>query len=92
MHLRGAQRCSRLLLALKCESEPELKAALCRSHTLTPVRHTFNDIYPTGDEMRRLETPYLQARYQAPGISQRAHIRMPTSMKLLASAIAAPRG
>lgn len=31
-----------------------MKAALCRSHTLTPARSTFNDIFPTDDEMRQL--------------------------------------
>jgi hypothetical protein len=31
-----------------------MKAALCRSHTLKPARATFNDIYPTQEEMRRL--------------------------------------
>ncbi len=35
-------------------SKDLVKAALCRSHTLTPARPTFNDIYPTDDEMRRL--------------------------------------
>jgi hypothetical protein len=29
-------------------------AALCRSHTLTPSREGFNDIFPTVDDMRRL--------------------------------------
>jgi hypothetical protein len=34
---------------------PELMdAALIRSHTLTPARPGFNDIFPTHDEMRRL--------------------------------------
>ncbi len=31
-----------------------MKAALCRSHTLTPARPTFNDIYPTDDQMRKI--------------------------------------
>jgi hypothetical protein len=35
-------------------SKDLVKAALCRSHTLTPARPTFNDIYPTDDEMRQL--------------------------------------
>ena len=32
---------------------PLMEAALCRSHTLTPARAGFNDVFPT-DEMRRL--------------------------------------
>ena len=35
-------------------SKDLMKAALCRSHTLTPARPTFNDIFPTDDEMRQL--------------------------------------
>lgn len=31
-----------------------MDAALCRSHTLTPSRPGFNDIFPTHDQMRRL--------------------------------------
>lgn len=31
-----------------------LNAALCRSHTLTPAREGFNDIFPTPDQMRAL--------------------------------------
>lgn len=31
-----------------------MDAALCRSHTLTPARPGFNDIFPTHDQMRRL--------------------------------------
>ena len=31
-----------------------MKAALCRSHTLTPARPGFNDIFPTRDQMRSL--------------------------------------
>lgn len=31
-----------------------MKAALCRSHTLTPARPGFNDIFPTTDQMRQL--------------------------------------
>ena len=30
-----------------------IDAALCRSHTLTPARAGFNDIFPTVDEMKR---------------------------------------
>ncbi len=31
-----------------------MKAALCRSHTLTPARPGFNDIFPSRDQMRAL--------------------------------------
>jgi hypothetical protein len=31
-----------------------MKAALCRSHTLTPARPGFNDIFPTREQMRQL--------------------------------------
>ncbi len=31
-----------------------LNAALCRSHTLTPAREGFNDIFPTPEQMRAL--------------------------------------
>ena len=31
-----------------------MNAALCRSHTLTPARKGFNDIFPTHDQMREL--------------------------------------
>jgi hypothetical protein len=31
-----------------------MNAALCRSHTLTPARAGFNDIFPTDDDMRRI--------------------------------------
>jgi hypothetical protein len=31
-----------------------MDAALCRSHTLTPAREGFNDIFPSNDDMRRL--------------------------------------
>jgi hypothetical protein len=31
-----------------------MKAALCRSHTLTPARPGFNDIFPTREQMREL--------------------------------------
>ena len=32
-----------------------MQAALCRSHTLTPARPGFNDIFPSRDQMRELE-------------------------------------
>jgi len=41
-----------------------VKAALCRSHTLTPARPTFNDIYPTDDEMRRLVQDPVAYHYE----------------------------
>ena len=31
-----------------------MKAALCRSHTLTPARAGFNDVFPSLDQMQRL--------------------------------------
>ena len=31
-----------------------MNAALCRSHTLTPAREGFNDIFPTLDDMKRM--------------------------------------
>ncbi len=31
-----------------------MNAALCRSHTLTPAREGFNDVFPSVDDMRRL--------------------------------------
>ena len=31
-----------------------MDAALCRSHTLTPAREGFNDIFPTVDDMKRI--------------------------------------
>ncbi len=33
---------------------PLMDSALCRSHTLTPARSGFNDVFPTLDDMRRL--------------------------------------
>ena len=41
-----------------------LDAALCRSHTLTPARPGFNDIFPTFDEMRRLVKNPVAYHYQ----------------------------
>jgi hypothetical protein len=35
-------------------AEDLMNAALCRSHTLTPARPGFNDIFPTHDQMRQL--------------------------------------
>ena len=45
-------------------SKDLMKAALCRSHTLTPARPTFNDIYPTDDEMRRLVKDPVAYHYE----------------------------
>ena len=41
-----------------------MKAALCRSHTLTPARPTFNDVYPTDDDMRRLVKDPVAYHYE----------------------------
>ena len=39
-------------------------AALCRSHTLTPGRPGFNDIFPSMDDMRRLVKDPVAYQYQ----------------------------
>jgi hypothetical protein len=39
-------------------------AALCRSHTLTPARPGFNDIFPSFDDMRRLVKNPVAYRYE----------------------------
>ncbi len=41
-----------------------MSAALCRSHTLTPARPGFNDIFPADDDMRRLVKDPVAYRYQ----------------------------
>lgn len=41
-----------------------LDAALCRSHTLTPARPGFNDIFPTVDDMRRLVKDPVAYQYR----------------------------
>jgi hypothetical protein len=41
-----------------------MEAALCRSHTLTPAREGFNDIFPTYDDMRRLVKDPVAYRYE----------------------------
>lgn len=41
-----------------------MKAALCRSHTLTPARESFNDIFPTPEEMQRLVKNPVAYRYE----------------------------
>jgi hypothetical protein len=40
------------------------EAALCRSHTLTPARPGFNDIFPTFDDMRRIAKDPVAYQYQ----------------------------
>ena len=40
------------------------ETALCRSHTLTPSRAGFNDIFPTLDEMRELVKDPIAYHYQ----------------------------
>jgi hypothetical protein len=41
-----------------------MNAALCRSHTLTPARAGFNDIFPSFDDMRRLVRDPVAYRYE----------------------------
>jgi hypothetical protein len=41
-----------------------VEAALCRSHTLTPARLGFNDIFPTVDQMRGLVKDPVAYHYQ----------------------------
>jgi len=41
-----------------------MNAALCRSHTLTPARAGFNDIFPSLDDMRRLVRDPVAYRYE----------------------------
>jgi hypothetical protein len=41
-----------------------MEAALCRSHTLTPAREGFNDIFPTLDDMRRLVKDPVAYHYE----------------------------
>jgi hypothetical protein len=41
-----------------------VEAALCRSHTLTPAREGFNDIFPTADDMRRIVKNPVAYRYR----------------------------
>jgi hypothetical protein len=40
-----------------------MNAALCRSHTLTPAREGFNDVFPSLDDMRRLVKDPVAYRY-----------------------------
>jgi hypothetical protein len=41
-----------------------MDAALCRSHTLTPAKAGFNDVFPTVDDMRRLVKDPVAYRYE----------------------------
>ena len=41
-----------------------MEAALCRSHTLKPARPSFNDIFPTADDMRRLVNDPVAYHYE----------------------------
>ena len=41
-----------------------MDAALCRSHTLTPARKGFNDIFPTVADMKRLTQDPVAYRYE----------------------------
>lgn len=41
-----------------------MDAALCRSHTLTPARAGFNDVFPSDDDMRRLVKDPVAYRYE----------------------------
>ncbi len=41
-----------------------MESALCRSHTLTPARPGFTDIFPTPDDMRRLVRDPVAYRYE----------------------------
>jgi hypothetical protein len=44
--------------------KPLMDAALCRSHTLTPARPGFNDVFPSVDDMRRLVKDPVAYRYE----------------------------
>jgi hypothetical protein len=41
-----------------------MEAALCRSHTLTPARPGFNDIFPSTEDMQRLVKDPVAYRYE----------------------------
>ncbi len=41
-----------------------MESALCRSHTLTPARPGFNDVFPTVDDMQRLVKDPVAYRYE----------------------------
>jgi hypothetical protein len=44
--------------------EDLMNAALCRSHTLTPAKKSFNDIFPTRAQMRELVKDPVAYRYE----------------------------
>ena len=44
--------------------KPLMDAALCRSHTLTPAREGFGDVFPTVDDMRRIVKNPVAYRYE----------------------------
>lgn len=54
-------------------------AALCRSHTLTPARAGFNDIFPSIDDMRRLVKDPVAYQYQ--------HVDGPVATMILMSGL-----
>ncbi|MFL6451671.1 MAG: hypothetical protein ACJ746_28940 [Bryobacteraceae bacterium] len=54
-------------------------AALCRSHTLTPARAGFNDVFPTIDDMRRLVKDPVAYQYQ--------HVDGPVATMILMSGL-----
>jgi len=41
-----------------------MESALCRSHTLTPARPTFNDVFPSVEDMRRLVEDPVAYHYE----------------------------
>ena len=45
-------------------SKKLFNAALCRSHTLTPARPGFNDIFPSDEDLRRLVNDPVAYQYQ----------------------------
>jgi hypothetical protein len=44
--------------------KPLMDAALCRSHTLTPARAGFTDVFPSVEDMRRLVPDPVAYRYE----------------------------
>jgi len=54
----------RKALAEGAWSKELMDSALCRSHTLTPAREGFNDIFPTVDDMKRLIKDPVAFRYE----------------------------
>lgn len=45
-------------------SKELMESALCRSHTLTPARPGFNDVFPSVDDMQRLVKDPVAYRYE----------------------------